>query len=81
MREPQEVERLRPALPPPAPPLGRIAAELDQARLIRMQERVRTSQPFLKFLQERSRRPILLKAHYTIVGVTEHDDNNAMAAG
>src|SRR5437764_9897857 len=37
MREPQEVERLRSILLPHAPPFRRIAAELDQARLIGMQ--------------------------------------------
>ena len=39
MREPQEVERLRPALPPGAPPLSREAAELDKARFIRVQSK------------------------------------------
>ena len=34
--ESQEVERLRPALPPFTPPLGRVPAELDQARFVRM---------------------------------------------
>jgi hypothetical protein len=37
VREPQKIERFRPALPPVAPTLRRIAAELDQARLIGMQ--------------------------------------------
>ena len=37
MRKAQEVERLRSALPPDAPPLSRKAAELNQARFIRVQ--------------------------------------------
>jgi hypothetical protein len=62
MRESQEVERLRPALPPRAPPFRRKAAELDQARLIRVQSESELGQPLPKVVQERSRRPHILKA-------------------
>src|SRR4051812_30915949 len=74
MREPQEVERLRSALPPGAPPFRRKAAELDQARFIRVQHQPELRQPFPKTLQERSRRPYMLKAHHTVVRIAEHDN-------
>src|SRR5215211_1887867 len=74
MRKAQEVERLRSALPPRAPPLNRKAAELDQACFIRVQHQPELRQPFPKTLQERSRRPYILKAHYTIVRISNHDD-------
>ncbi len=52
MREPEKVERLRSPLPPLAPPLGRIAAKLDQARFIGMQRQPELRQPFLQILPE-----------------------------
>ncbi len=70
----QEVERLRSSLPPPASSLDRKAAELDQPRLVRVQGEPELRQPFPKILQEGSRRPHMLKAHHTIVGVANHND-------
>jgi len=74
MREPKEVERIRSALPLLAPPLSRIAAKLNQARLVRMQRQPELGEPFPECFQKRSRRPIRLEAHYTIVSVAEHND-------
>src|ERR1043166_5827422 len=74
MSESQEVERFRPALPPLAPPLGRIPAKLDQARFIGMQRQPEFRQSFLQICQERPRCSLLLEAHHTIVGITQHND-------
>jgi hypothetical protein len=74
MREPQEVERLRSALPPLAPTLGRVSAKLDQARFVGMQSQSELAEPFPERLQKHPRRPHVLKAHYTIVRVAKHDD-------
>jgi len=72
--ESQKVERFRSALPPLAPPLGRIPAKLDQPRLIRMQSQSELCQTFSKFRQIRPRCPLLLEAHHTVVCVSLHDD-------
>ena len=77
MREPKEVERLRSALPPPAPPLSRKTTELNQPRLIRVQAQSELGQPFPQFLQEGSRCPHLLKAHHTVIGITSYNDLSA----
>jgi hypothetical protein len=74
VRKAQEVERFRSALPPPAPPVDRKPAELDQTRLVRVQGEPELRQPFPEVLQEYLRRPHILKARHTIVGITNHND-------
>ena len=74
MREPQKIERFGPALPPVAPSLDRIAAELNQARFIRMQGQPELCQPFLQIFQKQPRRCDLLKTHDTVIGIANHDD-------
>ena len=74
MREPKEVERLRPSLLPYSTPLGRKAAKLDQSRFVRVQSKPELSEPFPELTQESSRRSHILKAHHTVVSIANHDD-------
>jgi hypothetical protein len=68
VREPKEVERLRPSLLPYSTPLGRKAAKLDPSRFVEL------SEPFPELIQESSRRSNILTAHHTVVGIANHDD-------
>jgi hypothetical protein len=52
VREPKEVERLQSALPLLAPPLGRKAAKLNQARFVGMQSQTELGGPFLEYVQK-----------------------------
>jgi hypothetical protein len=74
MREPQKVERLRPSLPPPTPSIRRKPSELDQARFIGVKNQPELCEPFPHICQKGPRRLFLLKAHYTVVRITDNDD-------
>jgi hypothetical protein len=72
-REPQEVERLRFALPVALPPLDRIASELQQPGLVPMQFERELLEPRSHRVPEAARFGLKLEAHDQIVGITHHD--------
>src|ERR1035438_899798 len=74
MREPQKVERLRPFLPLAPPSVGRKSPELDQPRFIGVKNQRELCEPFPQVCQKGPRRLFLLKAHYTVVRITDNDD-------
>lgn len=74
MREPQKVERLRPSLPLATPSIRRKPSELDQARFIGVKNQPELGEPFPHICQKSPRRLFLLKAHYTVVRITDNDD-------
>ena len=72
-REPQEVERLRFALPGSLPPLDRIATELQQPGLLPMQFERELLEPFSHRVPESARIDLVFEAHDQIVGIPHHD--------
>ena len=52
VREAQEVERLRLTQPPRLPTFGRVASELDQPRLVRVQLQTELREPLAKLGEE-----------------------------
>src|SRR5215470_4647146 len=74
MREPQEIERLRPAQTPPLPIPSGVPPELDQPRLVRMQAQPELRQPPAKLDQEPPRIILMLKPDNKIVSETHNDD-------
>jgi hypothetical protein len=68
VRQPEKVEGFRLCLPVPLPPLGRISAELDEARLVWMQFQFELPQSIAKvFLEPLSVLPVF-ESHHGIVG-------------
>src|SRR5262250_3068103 len=72
MREPQEIERLRPAQTPPRPIPSGVPPELDQPRLVRMQAQPELRQPPAKLDQEPPRIILMLKPDNKIVSETHN---------
>ena len=72
--EAQEREGLRFTIAALLPITGRIAPELDQPGLIRVEFQAELRQPSLELFKEPHGISPLLKAHYKIVGVTDDDD-------
>ena len=76
-REPEEVKRLRLALPGSLPPLDRIATELQQTGLLPVQLRARTARTAPRIAsQNRRASASMLEAHDQIIGIP-HDDHVA----
>jgi hypothetical protein len=76
MGEPQEVEGRWLALATSLATLGRIASELDQARLVGVQFEVETFQARLEGGQEAFRFVAVLEAEHEVVDIA-HDDHIA----
>lgn len=74
--EPEEVERFRSVVTPPASASGSEPAELDQTGLIGVQTERETGQPFLKIKQEAFRILPVLKASDAVIGIA-HDNHIA----
>ena len=74
--EPQEREGLRPAKSAPLSPSRRIAAELQQARLLPVQFEPKLLEPRSHRIPETPRIGCMLEAHHDVVGVA-HDDHVA----
>src|SRR5580658_1071220 len=72
--EAQEREGLRFTIAALLPVTGRIAPELDQPGLIRVEFQAELRQPYLELSKEPHGISPLLKAHHKIVGVTDDDD-------
>jgi len=70
MREAQEAERLRLPFSPPLSPLGRVASELNQARLVRMQLQRELAQALAQLLEEPLSVATVLESNDEVVGVS-----------
>src|SRR5215472_9428896 len=69
----KEVERLRFSLSPPRPVSGRIAPELDQPGLFRVQFQTELRQLLLELFEEPHGIGSLLEAHHKIVSIADDD--------
>src|ERR1700674_3685715 len=74
MREAKKGERLRFTQAALGSPLGRKAAKLDQARLVRVQRQHKLLHPLPQVRQKALGRPFVLKSRHHIIGVTHEDD-------
>ena len=72
--EAQEVEGLRFPLATLLPVAGRIAPELDQSGLLRMEFQAELRQPFLELFKEPHGIRSVLEAQHKIVGIANDDD-------
>jgi len=79
VREPKEVESLRPALPAPLSTFDRIAAELDQTRFPFVQLQPELGKPRAEFLQTRDGLAVALETDREVVRIA-HDDHITAAA-
>ena len=77
MRKAQKVKRLRPPLAPFLPSFRRVAAELDQAGLIRMKLEAKLLETFPQLAEEAFGITSVLESHDEIVGVANHDHRSA----
>jgi len=74
VREAEEVERLGLADAPRRPVSGRVAPELDEARLVGVQLQVELRQPLAKLSEEPLRVNLMLEPGDKVIGEA-HDDN------
>ncbi len=72
--EAQEREGLRFPFAPLFPFVGRIAPELDQPGLFRVEFQAELPQPFLELFKEPHCFGSMLEAHHKIIGITNDDD-------
>ncbi len=74
MREPQEVEGFRFGLITLGSPLGRIAAELDHARFLRVQSQTKLRKASLQLVMEPPRFGFVLESHDEVIRVADDHD-------
>ena len=77
VRKPQEVKRLRFAVPTLAPIRFRITPELDDARFVSVQRQSEPREPFTQFSMEPFRVVTMLKSHNEVVRKTNENHFSA----